>query len=431
MNISVVGIGKLGAPLMGVLADSGHTVIGVDVNRLAIDKINSGVAPVSEPGLSDLIERNREKISATSDFEEAVEKTDVTFVIVPTPSDNSGKFSNVHVEASLRNIAKGIIRKNRYHLVVVVSTVMPGSCELFINQMHEDGVDESHLGFCYSPEFIALGSVVSDMVYPDMVLIGQKDDRSGDILESVQLSYVNNAPSVKRLSIIDAEVAKISLNTYITTKITFANLLAEICENVPFANAADVLDAIGSDTRVGKKYLKPATPYGGPCFPRDTIAFSAFASEYYVDAMIPEAVDAVNTRQVQRIAKRAYELNSNQSLYSKKSIAILGLSYKPETSVTEQSAGISVANRLIEFGCDVVVFDPVVKSDSLLSTHARWASSSADAINQSHVAVVTTAWEEFSLIDPEDYLNVLFLDCWAIMKPGNNVIIAGQNTEKR
>lgn len=430
MDISVVGIGKLGAPLIAVLADSGHNVIGVDVNPLFVEQMNNGNAPVLEPLLEDLIKRNRERISATTNFEQAIVDTDATFVIVPTPSDEMGRFSNVHVEAALKNIANGMIKKDKYHLIVIVSTVMPGSCSSFIDQLYKYGVRKDQLGFCYSPEFIALGSVVSDMCYPDMILIGQDDQRSGDLLESIQLSYVNNTPIVKRVSVIDAEVAKISLNTYITTKITFANLLAEICENVPGANASDVLDAIGADTRIGAKYLKPATPYGGPCFPRDTIAFSAFAADHYVDALIPDSVHFVNKRQVQRIAKRAYELCSGESIYEKKSIAILGLSYKPETSVTEESAGIAIANRLIEFGSDVIVYDPMVKSDSKLSNHARWASSAHDAIAQSNVAVVATAWYDFSLIDSKEYTDTLFLDCWNIMRPNVNVVSSGQNILK-
>lgn len=430
MNISVVGIGKLGAPLIGVMADSGHKVIGVDVNQIAVEQLKQGIAPVEEPGLSDLINKNLQRIDATVDFDQAVRETDATFVIVPTPSDGSGRFSNVHLQACIRALAGGIVKKDSYHLLVIVSTVMPGTCALLLEQLHQAGVEEKNLGFCYSPEFIALGSVIKDMRYPDMILIGQKDARSGDLLEAIQLSYVNNEPSVKKLSIIDAEVAKISLNTYITTKITFANLLAEICENVPGANADSVLSAIGADTRVGVKYLKPATPYGGPCFPRDTIAFSSFAQEFNVDALIPNSVDLVNNRQVQRIAKRAYQLSQDGSLDKKKTIAVLGLSYKPNTPVTERSAGVAVANRLMEFGADVVVFDPVVKSDAEISSHVRWAASWEDAIEQSNVVVITTAWDEFSLINSEKYKNVLFLDCWGVMTDSVNVIQSGQNISK-
>lgn len=441
MKLSVIGLGKLGSPLVACLADAGHEVVGVDVNRDFVSQLEDGVAPVSEPGLQELISANAERISATTDIWQAVTATEATFVIVPTPSDETGAFTNKHVIAACKDIGQAIVDKDTWHLVVIVSTVMPGSCDYEIqhaicsavtgdeNLFWRQEWDWDLLGLCYSPEFIALGSVIKDMRNPDMLLIGEKNVRSGDMLEEILLSMVKNNPPVKRMSLVDAEIAKISVNTYITMKITYANLMAEICQNVGGADARRILDAIGSDSRIGHKYLKPATPYGGPCFPRDTVAFAAFAEKYYVDALLPKAVDRINSRQVEVIGKMALRKQFKAPVQSGKdnrSIAVLGLSYKPDTPVTECSAGIAIANYLeLQSPTDVVVYDPAVSHAEGLSSHVRTVAHLEDALSVSHVAVIATAWPEFAEIDPNEYGHCVFIDCWDQLPEAENVCKVG------
>ena len=188
MNISVVGLGKLGAVLAAVMADRGHYVVGVDLNPAFVDAFNQGRAPVSEPGLSELVQRSADRLSATSDVGEAVEKSDLTFVLVPTPSGPDGTFSLKHVLKVVEGIALALRNKPAYHLVVITSTVMPGSTGGQVLPLLEEisgkkcGED---FGLCYNPEFIALGSVIQDMSNPDMLLIGESDPRAGSILEDL------------------------------------------------------------------------------------------------------------------------------------------------------------------------------------------------------------------------------------------------------
>src|SRR5580704_14058342 len=280
MNISVVGLGKLGAVLAAVMADRGHDVVGVDVNPAAVAALNEGRASVREPGLDDMIARNAGRLSATADFASAITRTEITFVVVPTPSGPDATFSLQFVLNCAEAIGRALAAKSSYHLVVISSTVMPGSTGGEVLPLIERvsgkrcGTD---FGLCYNPEFIALGSVIRDMSTPDMILIGESDERAGRMLEDVYRTVCPNNPPVSRMNFVNAELTKISVNTFVTTKISYANMLAEICEQVPGADADVVSAAIGLDTRIGRKYLKGAFGYGGPCFPRDNKAFARFA----------------------------------------------------------------------------------------------------------------------------------------------------------
>ena len=254
MHISVVGLGKLGAPLAALLADRGHDVVGVDRQPDVVDLLNAGRTPVQEPGLADLIQRNRERLRGTTDAAAAIEETDITFLVVPTPSTPSGAFSSSYVVKAIEEAAPGLRRKNGYHTVVVTSTVMPTSTELELKPALEAAsgriVGET-VGLCYNPEFIALGSVIRDMTHPDLVLIGESDPRAGELVETVHRTFVADTAQVRRMSWINAEIAKIAINTFVTTKISYANMLAELCERVPGGDGDVVTGAIGVDRRIG------------------------------------------------------------------------------------------------------------------------------------------------------------------------------------
>ena len=296
-RVNVVGLGKLGAPLAAVLASRGFTVIGLDVNKTFVDALNAGKMPIVEPQLNELIAENRERLSATMDADEAVQKSDASFVIVPTPSNKeTGFFSNSYVLKAMETLGKALRKKNGYHLVVITSTVMPGSTDGEIRAALESASGRKvgpDLGLCYNPEFIALGSVVRDMLYPDSILVGQADQKAGDMLEKIYRQMCVKNPPVQRMNLVSAELTKISVNTYVTTKISYANMLADICDRLPDADVDVVTKAVGADSRVGVKYLRGATGYGGPCFPRDNVSFGALARqlvEVGLDVLRPQFV---------------------------------------------------------------------------------------------------------------------------------------------
>lgn len=419
MRASVIGIGKLGAPLSAVLASKGHEVIGVDLNSVFVDSINQGKAPVCEPGLQKLIDASQGRLSATNNYDEAILGTDISFIIVPTPSNSNGVFTNKYVIESIKSIGRALQKKDGYHVINITSTVMPGSCDGEIKMALESasgrtvGID---IGLCYNPEFIALGSVVHDMLYPDMILLGESDCRAGDMLEAIYKSTCENNPPVMRMNLINAELTKISINTYVTTKITYANMLADICERLPGADADVVTTAVGMDSRIGTKYLKAAIGYGGPCFPRDNIAFTKFAQAIGAKAELAEATDLLNSFQIDRLISTTFRL-----LDGRKHVSILGLAYKPNTPVVEKSQGVELAARLADMGVAVNVFDPMALENAMieLGNKVSIAVSAEECVKSADVVVITTGWEEFKKVPESAFIRldgrVAVLDCWRLM----------------
>ncbi len=419
MNVSVIGLGKLGAPMAAVLASKGHTVVGVEKNPDFVTALNAGKPPVAESGLPELIRKNRSRLSATTDYAEAIAKTDVTFIIVPTPSEPDGCFSLRHVLPAVEFIGEALRDKNTFHLVVLSSTVMPGSTGGRVLPALERasglrcGYD---FGLCYNPEFIALGNVIRDMLSPDMVLIGESDQRSGEMLAKFHLEVCDNQPAIARMNFVNAELTKLSVNTFITTKISYANMLAEVCERLPGADVDVVTSALGLDTRIGRKYLKGALGYGGPCFPRDNVAFASLARKLGVHAILAEATDRVNREQAPRLADTLLSFLPEEGI-----IGILGLSYKAGTNVVEESQGLALAQYLLARGLPVVVYDPEAMENarSSLNGNVTFARSLKQCVKQAHVLAITTPWEEFKAISPKDLNGSLGLptvvDCWRIL----------------
>ena len=311
--------------------------------------------------------------------------------------------------------------KKEWHLVVLSSTVMPGSTgdrllpALELRSAKRCG---EHFGLCYNPEFIALGSVIRDILNPDMILIGESDPRSGQILENLYAGICDNHPRIQRMNYVNAELTKLSVNTFVTTKISYANMLAQICEGLPGADVDVVTFALGCDSRIGPKYLKGALGYGGPCFPRDNLAFSALARATAAPALLAEATDQLNRRQVPRLAETILS-----RLPQEGTVGILGLSYKPETDVIEGSQGLALAKHLLSAGVNVTVYDPAAMENARaeLKGSVTFAATAADCACRADVLAITTPWPEFKSISPSDLKTggrrPTLVDCWRILLP--------------
>ena len=394
-RLSIIGLGKLGAPMAAVFGAKGFDVVGVDVNETFVSAVNEGRAPVREPQLQDYLDRARDRVRATADFDDAVRSSDVSFIIVPTPSGPDRMFINRYVVEAVESIGRVLKTKEDYHVVVVTSTVMPGSTGGEIRAALERTSNRTvgrDVGLCYNPEFIALGSVVHDMLHPDMLLIGESDSRAGDVLETIYRQSMESDPELHRMSLINAELCKISVNTFVTTKISYANMIADLCDHLPGADAGVVTRAVGADSRIGRKYLKPAVGYGGPCFPRDNKAFAALGRKLGVNCALAEATDQINEHQLARLMG-AVEASAQPG----QKVAILGLSYKPDTAVVEESQSVTLAAMLINAGFAVAVYDPQANAAgaALLGKNAVVAPTAVEAISDADVVVVMTAWPEF------------------------------------
>lgn len=419
-TISVIGLGKLGAPLAACLAHKGYPVIGVDSNPRTVEALNQGKAPVYEPGLAEMIAANRERLKAQDDITDAVLRSEVTFIVVATPSDAEGGFSLRYVLPVCEKLAEGLKRKSGRHLVILTSTVMPGATAGEVVPFIEAksgkkcGVD---FGMCYSPEFIALGSVIRDYLNPDFVLIGESDPQAGAELYEIYSAVCDNHPRAARMNFVNAELTKLSVNTFVTTKITFSNTLARMCERLPDANVDAVSQALGMDSRIGGKYLKGAVGYGGPCFPRDTIAFSKLARSIGVSSFLAEATDRTNRAQVNILV----ELIKAKSAGPGAAVCIFGLSYKPNTNVVEESQGVLLSEALVKEGFTVTVYDPAAMENAkgILKSTVAYAASLEKGIESSAVLVIMTPWEDFRRIEPAAVTaggrRKVLIDCWRML----------------
>lgn len=390
--VSVFGLGKLGAPLAAVLAASGHTVTGFDPSTAMRDKLRAGKAPVVEPGLQELITENTERLIVANQAADAVAASEVTFVVVPTPSGADGGFICDYVLDACEAIGSALASSEERHLVVICSTVMPEAMNRHIAPALSKaaGVEiGGRLKLCYNPEFIALGSVIHDMRNPDMVLIGESDPDAGAILLDVLSPCWESSPQVHRMAFSNAELAKIAVNAFVTMKISFANVLGELCEGLVEGDVDAVSNAIGADSRIGRKYLKSGMGYGGPCFPRDNRAFELVSQMITGNQTLASRVDEINDRQPERNTRAV--LNNTKD---GDTVLILGASYKPGTIVMEASQSLTVAKLLQESGRNVILFDDQIRDGARARLaepfmDLRFEQDIATALEQAHAIVLS------------------------------------------
>jgi UDPglucose 6-dehydrogenase len=354
-SISVFGLGKLGACMAATFAQRGFDVVGIDVDPEKVRLVNEGLPPVQETLLAETISGGRSRLRAATDPRAAL-STDVSFFIPPSPSLPDGSFSNEFLLRAMQSAAHAVREAGKkHHLFVCSSTTTPGAMDsVFIPMLEEETgwICGRDFGVCYNPEFIALGNVVNGLLEPDMVLIGESDVHSGAALEELYKKYNRNKPHIARMSLISAELTKISVNSFITMKISFTNQLRLIAEKCPKADIHAILDAIGSDSRIGRKYLRAGLSFGGPCFPRDNRLLVYAAERLGQRAPLAEATDMVNEMTKDRLVQTVNELTKPND-----TVAVLGLAYKPDTWIVEESAGLHLAQSLHRHGRNVLVHD--------------------------------------------------------------------------
>lgn len=421
MNISVIGLGKLGLCTAACFASAGHTVYGFDLNDHVRSELRARRNPVDETGLPELLDSAWETLQIVDSYESALLDADITLIIVPTPSLPDGRFTNDFLVKVLEGLAPALKVKDSFHIVDVVSTVMPGSCDTIFKPLLEQatgkrcGID---FGLVYNPEFIALGSVIRNFLNPDMVLIGASDERSGSVVRELYASTCKTSPAMAVMSLVNAEITKISLNCYVTMKISYANGLAAVCEQVPGADIDVITAAIGADSRVGSKCLKGGLGFGGPCFPRDNLAFQAFAEEYGGEALLGKAVVAVNNSIPDRLFSRISRYCAPPA-----KVALLGLSYKAQTHIIEESHSIMLARALVAAGYQVSLHDP----KALDGVRAEFGDSVAcladpyECLTGATVIALLTDWPEYGSLDWQRISTIacsgaLVLDSWRLVK---------------
>jgi len=413
-KISIIGLGKLGLPFALTYASTGFQVIGYDINHSLIQKLQSGASPISEPQTQDLLNKYKSNITFLIDPKKIIEENDISFIVVPTPSKKDGSFSSLYIEQALKAFLPYIKRKQKKHTFVITSTISPGTMEDRIKPLLEKGTQKkigNDIGLCYSPELIALGSVVQNITHPDFLFIGESDKKTGDLVESIRKSVCINNPKIIRTNWINAELIKLSLNAYITTKISFANMIARIAESTPDADSTVILNAIGQDSRIGTKYLKGGLGFGGPCFPRDNLSLYSAIKKIGLDIKLPLNTDQFNRKQIEYVYKIVNKYHKKG-----KTIGILGLSYKPDTNVIEESQGVLLIQKLIDKKVSVVTFDPQIQQNTIKELEkVQISKTMEECVKLSEVVVITTQWSQFKEINWDKYKGKVIVDCWRMI----------------
>jgi UDPglucose 6-dehydrogenase len=356
-KISLVGLGKLGLPLLVTFANNNQKIIGIDIDQNKIDLLKNKKIPFFEPKLDEYLNNGYENIDLNTTFDNVVNESDVYIILVNTPSTENGEFSNKYIYDAISELCKKIKETNKSDfLFILSSTVMPGTHNDLIKQIESESGKKLNddFGFVYIPDLVALGSVINDFENPDLLIMGESDEKYGNIAETIYSKIIKNNAPIVRMSLIESEITKVSLNAYITMKISFANFIGNISDKFN-CNPNNITKALGYDRRISPHYIKSGLPFGGTCFPRDTWAFIKMSENIGLDAVHIKATQKINENQFNI-------LYSKVSKHKNKKIGIYGLSFKPETSVLTESAGYYIYNQLINQGYEVSTFDPLVNT---------------------------------------------------------------------
>jgi UDPglucose 6-dehydrogenase len=395
MHIAVIGTGYVGLVTGACFAEFGVDVTCVDVDEQKINRLLDGIMPIYEPGLEQLVSKNTQagRLHFTTNVAEAVQQALVVFLAVGTPPKEDGSPDLSFVEAAAGSIADHL---NDYKVVVTKSTVPIGTGEHIRTLINERKKSRSHFGVVSNPEFLREGAAISDFMRPDRVVIGSRDEEAIAIMKDLYRPlYLIEAPIVIT-SLEAAELTKYAANAFLATKVSFINEIANLCEKIG-CDVHDVARAIGMDRRIGSKFLHPGPGFGGSCFPKDTRALASVARQFDCDSLIVNAVVEVNNKQgkqmLTKIASLVGELKG-------KTIAVLGLAFKPETDDMREAPAIGIIKGLVERGASVRAYDPVAIDESKkVLPDIEYCDDEYAAVTGSDALVIVTEWNQFRALD--------------------------------
>lgn len=405
MKITVIGTGYVGLVAGTCLADMGNDVICVDNNESKIKQLENGIIPIYEPGLEELIKVNfREgRLAFTTDIDMAVKKSDVCFIAVGTPQGEDGSADLQYVLEVAKSIAKAM---NGYKVVVDKSTVPVGTADKVTQIIKENQSSPQPFDVVSNPEFLKQGNAVDDFLSPDRVIIGSNSDKATAIMQEIYAPFFRTGNRVIVMDVKSAEMTKYTANSFLATKISFMNEIANLCEKVG-ADAEMVRVGISTDTRIGNKFLFPGIGYGGSCFPKDVKALISIAEDNGADNSILKAVD--NTNKAQRTVFLNKVLSHFNNDVEGKTFAVWGLSFKPKTNDMREAPAITVINELLKRGANVRAYDPKAMESAKFYFQDRitYATSSYDALQGADALLLLTEWNEFRRPDMDKVKNLL------------------------
>lgn len=406
MNICVIGTGYVGLVAGTCFAESGNDVICVDIDAKKVERLNNGEVPIYEPGLEELVKRNREdgRLRFTTDLSLAVRESLICFIAVGTPPGEDGSADLKYVI----EVAKGIgISMDGYRVIVDKSTVPVGTADKVKKavqvELQKRGVDHG-FDVVSNPEFLKEGAAIDDFMKPDRVVIGLDSQKAAEIMEELYSPFVRTNKPILVMDIKSAEMTKYAANAMLATKISFINEIANLCELVG-ADVANVRRGIGSDSRIGFEFLFPGVGYGGSCFPKDVQAIVRTGSEHGYELKILKAVEVVNYRQKEVLAERIlrhfqWSVVSGQGSarpLEGKTIGVWGLSFKPRTDDMREAPSITIINMLLNAGARVKAHDPEAMDEAkkVFGNGIEYMKDNYEVVRDADALVIITEWNEF------------------------------------
>jgi len=395
MHIAVIGTGYVGLVTGACFAEFGVDVICVDVDAAKLERLSAGEMPIYEPGLEQIVTKNMQsgRLRFTTDIKQAVEQALVIFLAVGTPPKSDGSPDLSFVEAAAGSVAEHM---NGYKVIVTKSTVPIGTGERIRKLIRERQKAPLQFGIVSNPEFLREGAAINDFMRPDRVVIGSRDEEAIAIMRDLYRPlYLIEAPFVVT-SLEAAELTKYAANAFLATKISFINEIANMCDSIG-CDVHDVAKAIGMDKRIGSKFLHPGPGFGGSCFPKDTQALASVARDFGCDSLIVDAVIEVNRRQRQAMVPKIVKLVGP---LDGKTIAVLGLAFKPETDDMRESPAIDIIRGLLKSGAVVRAYDPVAMDEAAkVLPEVDYVADEYAAVTDADALVFVTEWNQFRALD--------------------------------
>ena len=396
MKIVIVGSGYVGLVTGTCFAEVGIDVVCVDVNKQKIENLKNGIIPIFEPGLEEMLQRNMKKgrLSFTTDIAEALPEAEVLFIAVGTPPDGDGSADLKYVLTVARDCGKHM---NDYLLVVTKSTVPVGTAAK-VKDAVQDELNKRRVSIKFdvasNPEFLKEGAAIDDFLKPDRIVVGLNSPRAEEIMKSLYKPFTLNGHPVIFMDIASAEMTKYAANSMLATKISFMNDIANLCEIVG-ADINMVRKGIGSDSRIGTKFIYPGVGYGGSCFPKDVQALVKTAAEYGYDMRVLKAVEAVNNDQKLLLFKKILKHFSGD--LNGRTVAIWGLSFKPQTDDMREAPSLVIIKNLLEAGAKVKAYDPVAMKEAKhhFGDTITYYEDQYEALIDADCLALVTEWPEF------------------------------------
>jgi UDPglucose 6-dehydrogenase len=398
MNISIVGTGYVGLVSGTCFSELGLNVVCVDVNKQKIEDLKNGIIPIYEPGLERMVMRNvaADRLRFTTSLKDVLDDVDVIFIAVGTPPGEDGSADMRYVIEVAKTIGENI---NSYKLVVVKSTVPVGTSER-VRTAIQNELDKRNVKIDFdvasNPEFLKEGNAINDFMKPDRVVVGVDSEKAKELMTNIYRSMMLNNFRVIFMDIPSAEMTKYASNAMLATRISFMNDIANLCELVG-ADVNMVRRGVGSDTRIGNKFLYPGTGYGGSCFPKDVKALIHTADHYGYSMNVLKAVEEVNEKQKNILFDKFMKYFSGD--IKGKKVAVWGLSFKPETDDIREAPALVLIDSLLKHGCEVSVYDPVAMNEAkkVLGDSVRFAKDLYDSVFDVEAIFHVTEWKEFRL----------------------------------